>query len=175
VTKGEGLVIMAIGASLIANNVAQAAVTNDAQLPLWVTIVGVIGMPFATLAGVIFTFMRLNHKVENVEGAVGTKVDNLEIKINSKMDKLLELTEIAAIAKGDKAGYERGMQDSKDQTQLDTTQHQVREGLRAEGAAQLLKEQQTPAAIHPESDTGTGTGSMTHEHGHGEHTHENQK
>lgn len=154
-TKSEFAIVATIGTSVVVNQLAHAAALNDSSLPIWLTIAGVLGMPFVGLCGILATFLHVSKKVDTVKDTlkeevkqvktdVVAEVHGVEIQINHKMDALLELTAKAAFAEGLKQGR---LDLAAEIAKLDADEH-VRSGLRAEGAAAaLLSAAQAPLAL----------------------------
>jgi hypothetical protein len=136
------MVMGAVGLGLLASRIVAATIVADSALPQWIMILGILGMPIVGLLGILFTFFHLGAKVDHVKHEVGGKVDILEIKINSKMDRLLNLTEIASHA----AGLLEGRAQVIAETNTIAAQHMLDEALRAQGADALRAAQQTPSA-----------------------------
>ncbi len=102
-------------------------------MPEWVLIVAAIGSPIVALVGIVLGQLH-----------IGSRVQAVKVEINSRMDKLLEITAKSARAEGvieGKATAEADAKVMRDRVTLDA-------GLRAEGAEDLLKAQGTPPAEH---------------------------
>ncbi len=112
-------------------------------IPIWVNIIGMIGMPFVSLVGIIFTIFHVGARVRHSEANITSKVTNMEHTFNGKMDQLLKLTRDAALAEGEMRGRRNQVSELHDAEDQELHDRRMRET----GAAELLKAQQTPPAV----------------------------
>ncbi len=114
-------------------------------LPLWLTILGVVGMPAVTLLGLIWSFFHSARKLEATRTEIGGLVATQTLQNNGKMDLLIKLAT--------ESGHAAGVLEERDRQTADALvlkrQIAANDALRAQGAADLLKAQGTPPAVTP--------------------------